>query len=658
MPRSRNHSFGLTAAAALRGLIVPGNRLTRLYRALGIVVSAMLVLTLASGGGGPVSPAQPNTAQDPATAAPAPAATQNPAAATVETAVPRAETLEKLKSFEIAPLPDAATPAGTAGAGGKPGSASGAVTARLGRTPGSTAAADSTVSKPVRDLLEERLRLLDEHDRLSVALRQVTHPEPSPDSQAGTARAELDGLQRTLIRAAKTPETLLPAAFRGSPAHVSAAQSSEMKDALEAAANESKKWKADAEALRTEITHFNGQQNARHSERDRIFQRATNARSKITELEAAVNSAQTARARQLATDRLVNQEWEARVESLRLQVEEAQIALEAKLAEIRELKLHVCHSHVQIAERTLELMRARYGIAAEDHERDLKRAAAKEDRAARQSDDPLVRFRARRTAEMLVLEAQVVKSEQALATSPSPSPDEQRSLADHAEHDFARIKELLDDGRVSRLDAIRLNNDFRRIGPERDRLVRNEMATVEAQLQFYEDALTGVEIELIQDSLHDRFEHDLLSERVPAARWAEGEKLLRELERDYRALLIRRRIALEKLSDRASHTLQQIVRRLSILDEEYGFIRTHIFWVRDQDPIGLATVAQGARELNYLLNGLIRLAQETVKPNLWCQPSVEFMITALPVLALPVVLVRLRRLLGRRIRRELKAIPS
>ena len=40
------------------------------------------------------------------------------------------------------------------------------------------------------------------------------------------------------------------------------------------------------------------------------------------------------------------------------------------------------------------------------------------------------------------------------------------------------------------------------------------MATVEAQLQFYEDALTNVEIELLQDSLHDRFEHDLLRERV------------------------------------------------------------------------------------------------------------------------------------------------
>ncbi|HKI21430.1 MAG TPA: small-conductance mechanosensitive channel, partial [Isosphaeraceae bacterium] len=356
-----------------------------------------------------------------------------------------------------------------------------------------------------------------------------------------------------------------------------------------------------------------------------------------------------------AQERLVNFEWEARVESLRLQVIEAEIGLEVKLAEVSELTLHVCRAHIKIAEKTLEQMRARYRVAAENHDRDLKQAAAKEESKARSSDDPLERFRARHTALLLVLEAQVLKSEQAVATSPSPSLDEQRNLADHALRDSEQIKGLLDDGRVSRLDAIRLNNDFRRIGPERDRLLRNEMATVEAQLQFYEDALTSVELELIQDSLHDRFEHDLLRERVSPSHRSEGESLLNELERKHRRLLVRRRVALEKLSERASHTLQQVVRRLSILEEEYGFIRTHIFWVRDQDPIGLATLVQGARECNYLLNGLLRLAQETTKANLWGQPSAEFLVTALAVLVLPVALVRLRRALWGLIQRGLPA---
>ena len=222
--------------------------------------------------------------------------------------------------------------------------------------------------------------------------------------------------------------------------------------------------------------------------------------------------------------------------------------------------------------------------------------------------------------------------------TPSPSYEEQKTLADHADFDFANIKELLDDGKVSRLDAIRLNNEFRRIGPERDRLLKNEMATVEAQLQFYENALTTVELELLQDSLHDRFEHDLLRERLPSTRWAEGEALVGELERQHRSLLLRRQRALEKLCDRASHTLVQVTRRLGILDREYGFIRTNIFWVRDQEPIGLPTVTQGAREFNVLVKGLLRLVNETVKPNLWGQPSGEFVVTALAVLILPLVL--------------------
>ncbi len=68
--------------------------------------------------------------------------------------------------------------------------------------------------------------------------------------------------------------------------------------------------------------------------------------------------------------------------------------------------------------------------------------------------------------------------------------------------------------------------------------------------------------------------------------------MLSEFETKHRVLLQRRRIALEQLCDRASHTLEQVSRRLSILDEEYGFIRTHIFWVRDCDPVGLETLAQ------------------------------------------------------------------
>jgi potassium efflux system protein len=315
--------------------------------------------------------------------------------------------------------------------------------------------------------------------------------------------------------------------------------------------------------------------------------------------------------------------------------------------------LQVDQARLEVATKTLALMQDRYRAAAESRERDLKAKAAREERMAWRSEDPLERFRARRLAELLDLEAQVVKSEQVLATNPTPSLDEQRGLADHAEADFARIKELLDDGRVSRLDAIRLNNEFRRIGPERDRLLRNEMAVIELRMQFFEDALTHVELELFQDSLSDRFEHDLIRERLPASRWAQGEALLAEFTRRHRDLLVRRRAALERLTDITAQTLDQVSRRLAILDEEYGFIRTHIFWVRDQEPIGLTTFSQVIRELQHLATALGRLVQETTKGNLWGRASAEFVVATLAALVLPVGLVRLRRTLRGCLQREM-----
>ena len=134
-------------------------------------------------------------------------------------------------------------------------------------------------------------------------------------------------------------------------------------------------------------------------------------------------------------------------------------------------------------------------------------------------------------------------------------------------------------------------------------------------------------------------------ERLPASRWAQGEALLAEFERRHRELLVRRRAALEKLSELTAQTLDQVGRRLAILDEEYGFIRTHIFWVRDQEPIGLTTLNQGVRDLQRLATALGRLVQETTRHKLGGRPSAEFLIAAVAVLGLPLGLVRLRRTL-------------
>ncbi len=565
----------------------------------------------------------------------------------------RAETLERLKAYE----PTATSEAAITASSPRPGAGTAAPAAPAANASGAATvlspSSDPTSKKSLPALLHDRLRWLNEYDAASLALETALHPHPTPEQQAADARGEIARLRNILAQGAQSPESLLPPLFRGKPVKVATAVSSEMKEAIEAASNDLKEWKTKLETLRGEMAKWNSLMDARRGERDSLFQRVTALGAKSGEYQSAVTDAQTAAERRLAHERLVNFEWEVRVESLRLRVIEAELALEVKLAEVRELKAEVFRAHVQIAARTLEPMQAIYGLVAENQERDLASAKASEENKARLADDPLERFRARRTAEMLALEALVIKSEQTLVMSPSPSYEEQKTLADRADFDFANIKELLEDGKVSRLDAIRLNNEFRRIGPERDRLLRNEMVKVEAQVQFYENTLTEVELELLQNSLHDRFEHDLLRERLAPARWAEGEALIKELEREHRSKLLRRQRALEKLSEAASHTLVQITRRLDILDQEYGFIRTTIFWVRDQEPIGLETLTQGAREFNVLVKGLVRLVQETGTPKLWGQPSGEFVVTAGAVLIFPIALVRLRRVLGERIKRDL-----
>jgi potassium efflux system protein len=573
-------------------------------------------------------------------ATPKPEASPSTKPSEAEVAALRAEATGQLKAMN---------PSG----GASDSSTAPAATAPRASSPAAATSSESATDKQLREILQERLRLLEEYDKAASLLKKATHTEPSPEQQADEAKSEAKKLQALLAQSARNPEILLPQPFRVAGTSSRPPVSVEMKEAIDAATNELKECKARLESLRTEVVGWEGQQNARRAERDRLYQAVAALKAHGVERAETTDPAMTsASSQRLANERRVNAEWKSRVAAMRLQAIEVQIAMETKLAGVRELGVQVCQFQVQVAEKTLALMQSRYNEAADRQERLLKEKAAAEANRAQRSEDPLEQFHAHRRAELLDLEAQVLKLEQALATSPAPSLDEQRSLADHAAADFARIKELLDDGRVSRLDAIRLNNDFRRIGPERDRLLRNEMATAELRLQYYEDALTGVEIDLLQDSLHDHYELELLKERLHPSRQAEGERILAELERVHRALLVRRRSVLERLAEVAGQTHDQIARRLAILDEEYGFIRTHIFWVRDQEPIGAGTITQAARECQHLLKAMLRLGQESLRPQQRGRPSAEFVTAALGVLVLPFGLVRLRRLLKAQLGRD------
>ena len=314
---------------------------------------------------------------------------------------------------------------------------------------------------------------------------------------------------------------------------------------------------------------------------------------------------------------------------------EARVALVTRRAERDALNLQVLDGHAQLARRTLDRMKQRYQAMAAIEERDLRRAAAREETRADHANNPLERYRASRAAELLEQEARVITVENALTTNPPPSYDQQRALAERARTDLGASKKLLDDGKISHLDALRLNTDFRRLAADRSRIVRRDLAAAADRLTRAENALSTVETELAFDSRDDRFELDNLMERVPPAERAKAEKVFKEFETKHLALLNRRRAALDRTAQRAEQTHQEVLVRLRILDDHFGFIRTHMFWVRDEEPVGGATVAQAQRELRQLGRATVRIGAEVGDRSAWGRLSVEFLAATFGLVALP-----------------------
>jgi potassium efflux system protein len=500
----------------------------------------------------------------------------------------------------------------------------------------------AAISKALREVLEERIRWLDEWDKVTETQARF-EGEPSPERQATAVKAELERLKALLERASRDPDSLLAGVFRSLSGPVMDAVRAEMKETLEAAKSDWNDWKTKLEKFRAEAQGGTASLSTRRVERDRTYQRVAALKSRKDEREAASAAAKTPEEARLARERLINLAWESRVESQRLILQEAQLAREAASGDLRALELQVLETHTQLAARTFECMQRHYALITEAQERKLAEDAASEQKRAATADDPLVKYRARRAAELLELQAQVLKFENPVGTNLYPALEEQRALADHAVADFAEVKALVEDGKVSHLDALRLNNDFRRIGPERARIVSHALATAATQLTFYENALSSVEMDLINDSRDDRLQNEDQLQRLPPSSHAKARAVFAAIEERHVKLLERKRLALEKLAARAEETHRQVERRLKTLDDQYGYIRTHIFWVRDQEPISAVTLAQCRREAALLGRSVLPLVQEACDRSLWGRISPEFVVATLALIGLPWPLSRLRK---------------
>ncbi|WP_337176681.1 hypothetical protein [Paludisphaera sp.] len=501
--------------------------------------------------------------------------------------------------------------------------------------------------KALVEILEARLRKLDDHDKLAADLAEAARPEADPARKIAEAKAEIADVESRLTQPI---EALTPPLFRGD-GPVDPASRDQMKEVIAAARKDVADYQekiaaapADPEKeARAAIA-------ALKAERDKVSQNLESIKARAEALASAPEPEAPAERRQ-AAERAVDVRVDVAVEALRLQVAERKLARAAKSAEAAAVDRTRWVVRDRLARRMLEPMEARFRKIAEAQEHDLQRQARTELAKADRELEPIARYRAERQAELLDLEAAVVKTEQVATVSVEPSLEEMKKQATVASSKFARIRQLVEgeEKRPGRIDVLHINADYKRLQPERRRIEREERAVVSKRLADHVNMLASVELSQIEDGLLDQIDLDDLLDRLPPDRHAEATAAWREMEDKHTGLLRRRRDALEQLVRREQATLDEIDRRLEILEEATSFIRTHLFWVRDQDPIGGVTVSLAAGEARRLARVAAGLAHGTATTTGWKSAKPEFLAAAAAVALLPLGILRVRLALKRKL---------
>ncbi len=497
--------------------------------------------------------------------------------------------------------------------------------------------------KTLREVWKERVQLLDEWEKATRGRLAVENPKSSPERETADRRADLDRAQSKLELLKKTPESVLPDSFKAISEKVDDANLLEMREAIEAAKLVLNEKTIECEKLRAEPAARTASLADFRAARDKLHTQIIELPTRRVQYESAIVKAANEDARKIAREHYVNLKCESGLAAERLAMTEGYIALEGRRAATCTLANQAAQANLALAIATVELLTERYKRVAERQKADLTRAAKKEEKRAQTADDPLEKFKALRTADLLSLQALILEDDKALSTSPTLSLEEQKGLADRAEADFASLKLVVKENKVGGIVALRLNNDFRRISRERAIILRNDFTQSSAANTFYENALTEAELSYFNDARDDRFERDAFIQTLPEARHAAANAMIDDIEKKHKDLLTKRKDVLGKLLVRAEETHNQVTRHLRILDEHYTFIRTNIFWVRDSEPLGPATAVQVRRETGRLLASMGRLAADPFDRSQWTQVSVEFGIGVVGMLAFPWIIIQARK---------------
>ncbi len=501
----------------------------------------------------------------------------------------------------------------------------------------------TAAQKALREIWNERLKALEDWEKATRGRQVAENPSPTPERELADRKAELARAQEALDGLKGDPDSALPGDLRASDLPIDDARLGEMRKAIEAAKATVRDRMAEGDRLRAEAGARAKLLEDLRADREAVRARLAALPARRTELESAFFSAATEEARRVARERLINIQWEAAVEAQRLAMAEAFSSLEARRGATAEVATRACDLHLGLARAALAAIEGRYRLAAERQKAELRQEAEKQKARATTAEDPVEKFKARRNVELLALEAQILEDEKALDAIPPTVEAERKAAAKRAEDDFADLKQVVKENRIGGLVALRLNNDFRRISRERELIARNELAAAAAANTFYENALTEAELSYFNDARDDRFERDAFLETLPPARRPAAAAAIDGLEARHKTLLARHRDVLDRLLKGAEETHKQVARRLRCLDEQYTFIRTHLFWVRDSEPIGMATVVQLRREANRLASACARLAAEPLDPSSWTRATADFGLATVGLVVFPFVIRGARR---------------
>lgn len=504
----------------------------------------------------------------------------------------------------------------------------------------------------LREVFKTRERLILDWEKTRKAHVAILNPEPSPESEVADLKVALEQLKVGLEKAKGDATSLLPENLRNLTQPATEAALSELKDAVNDADE-------DAANLTKELESLTAAQSRKTStplasakaEREEIRKRIAALGPRATDADAVLSSATSSESREIARERIINLDWEGKLEAERLKEAEARIDLETRRVAVTEVKAQVLNLKLNLSKMTGDLLRGAYAARLERQKAELKKASAAEEAREARTKDPLEKYRARRNKELFDQQALLREKEQEKAAPAVVSLEDQTKKADDAEKDFQKLKNLVEGGRSSSLVAQRLNNSYRRLSSDRGAINRVELTQVVALLAKYENELTAIELDQLNDDRGDRALRENLLSSLPRSRQNEALKAFAEAEKAHHEVLEKRKIVVMSLEERTEKTRQEILRRVRVLDAQYAFVRTHLFWVRDSQPIGTDAIDRLRVEASDLGRTLLQIAAEPWSRSHWERISGEFVLAGIGLLGLPYALYRIRRILRVRLAR-------